>query len=59
MHLTYVLPGFVSVVILLYGSNIDIECDDVNVAVAQCDTSVSRLLDKHAPLKRYVLLIDP
>ena len=38
--------------------NIYIECDDVNV-VAQYDTSLSRLLDKHAPLKRYVLLIDP
>ena len=29
--------------------NIDIECDDVNVVVAQYDTSLSRLLDKHAP----------
>ena len=29
--------------------NIDIECDDVNVVVAQSDTSLSRLLDKHAP----------
>ena len=28
---------------------IDIECDDVNVVVAQYDTSLSRLLDKHAP----------
>ena len=32
--------------------NIDIECDDVNVVVAQYDTSLSRLLDKHAPLKK-------
>ena len=39
--------------------NIDIECDDVNVVVAQYDTSLSRLLDEHAPLKIYVLLIDP
>ena len=39
--------------------NIDIECDDVNVVVAQYDTSLSRLLDKHAPLKKYVLFIDP
>ena len=37
---------------------IDIECDDVNVVVAQYDTSLARLLDKHAPLKIYVLLID-
>ena len=29
--------------------NIDIECDDVNVVVAQYDTCLSRLLDKHAP----------
>ena len=39
--------------------NIAIECDDVNVVVSQYDTSLSRSLDKHAPLKRYVLLIDP
>ena len=32
--------------------NIDIECDEVNVVVAQYDTSVSRLLDKHAPFKK-------
>ena len=32
--------------------NIDIECDDVNVVVAQYDSSLSRLLDKHAPLKK-------
>ena len=25
--------------------NIDIECDDVNVVVVQCDTSLSRLSD--------------
>ena len=31
--------------------NIDIECDDVNVVVAQYDTYLSRLLDNHAPLK--------
>ena len=29
--------------------NIDIKCDDVNVVVAQNDTFLSRLLDKHAP----------
>ena len=34
--------------------NIDIECDDVNVVVAQYDTSLSKLLDKHAPLKIYM-----
>ena len=34
--------------------NIDIECDDVNVVVAQYDTSLSRLLDKHAPLNKYM-----
>ena len=28
--------------------NIDIECDDVNVVVAQYATSLSRLLDEHA-----------
>ena len=36
--------------------NIDIECDDVNVVVAQYDTSLSRLLDKHAPLKRICIV---
>ena len=39
--------------------NSDIICDDVNVVVAQYDTSLSRLLDKYAPLAKYVLLIDP
>ena len=34
--------------------NIDIECDDVNVVVSQYDTPLSRLLDKHAPLKKYM-----
>ena len=37
--------------------NIDIECDDVNVVVAQYDTSLSRLLDKHAPLKK-ICIVD-
>ena len=41
----------------LAGINIDIDCEDVNVVVAQYDTSLSRLLDKLAPLKIYVLLI--
>ena len=39
--------------------NIDIECDDVNVVVAQYDTSLSRLLDKHAPLKRICIVDRP
>ena len=43
----------------LAGIKIDFDCDDINVVVAQYDTSLSRLLDKLAPLKRYVLLIDP
>ena len=34
--------------------NIDIECDDVNVVVAQYDTSLSRLLDKHAPFQKKI-----
>ena len=38
--------------------NIDIKCDDVNVIVARYDTSFSILLDEHAPLKSYVLLIE-
>ena len=43
----------------LAGIKIDFDCDDINVVVAQYDTSLSRLLDKLVPLKRYVLLIDP
>ena len=39
--------------------NIDIECDDVNVVVAQYDTSLSRLLDKHAPLKKICIVDRP
>ena len=37
--------------------NIDNECDDVNVGVAPYDTSLSRLLDKHAPLKN-ICIVD-
>ena len=36
--------------------NIDIECDDENVIIAEYDTYLPRL-DKHAPLKIYILLI--
>ena len=44
----------------LAGIKIDFDCDDINVVVAQYDTSLSILLDKLAPLKKiYVLLIDP
>ena len=39
--------------------NIDIECDYVNVVVAQYDTSLFRLLDKHAPLKKICIFDDP
>ena len=39
--------------------NIDIECDDVNVVVAQYDTSLSRLLDKHAHLKKICIVDRP
>ena len=41
--------------------NIDIssECTDVNVLVKQYDDSLSRILDKHAPLKKCMLLRDP
>ena len=35
----------------LAGIKIDFDCDDINVVVAQYDTSLSRLLDKLAPLK--------
>ena len=35
----------------LAGIKIDFDCDDINV-VAQYDTSLSRLLDKPAPLKK-------
>ena len=38
--------------------NIDIDCENVNVVVAQYDTYISRLLDKLAHYKIYVLLID-
>ena len=33
----------------LAGINIDIDCEDVNIVVAQYDTFLYRLLDKHAP----------
>ena len=36
----------------LAGTNIDTDCEEVNVVVAQYDTSLSILLDKLAPLKR-------
>ena len=36
----------------LAGIKIDFDCDDINVVVAQYDTSLSRLLDKLAPLKK-------
>ena len=36
----------------LAGINIDIDCEDVNVVVAQYDTCLSRLLDKLAPLQK-------
>ena len=41
--------------------NIDIssECTDVNVLVKQFDDLLSRILDKHAPLKKCMLLRDP
>ena len=39
--------------------NIDIECDDVNVVVAQYDTSLPRLLDKHAPLEQTCIVDRP
>ena len=39
--------------------NIDIECDYVNVVVAQYVTSLSRLLDKHAPLKKICIVDRP
>ena len=36
----------------LAGIKIDFDCDDINVVVAHYDTSLSRLLDKLAPLKK-------
>ena len=36
----------------LAGINLDIDCDCINVVVAQYDTPLSRLLDKLAPLKK-------
>ena len=36
----------------LAGIKIYFDCDDINVVVAQYDTSLSRLLDKLAPLKK-------
>ena len=39
--------------------NIDIKCDDVNVVVAQYDTFLSRLIDKHAPLKKLCIVDRP
>ena len=41
------------------GINIDIDCEDVNVVVAQYDTSLSRLLDKLAPLKKICSVDKP
>ena len=35
----------------LAGTKTDFDCDDIKVVVAQYDTSLSRLLDKLAPLK--------
>ena len=45
----------------LAGIKIDFDCDDINVVVAQYDTSLSRLLDKLAPLKKsyvYITMSD-
>ena len=39
--------------------NIDIECDDVNVVVAQYDSSLSILIDKHAPVKKICIVHRP
>ena len=36
----------------LAGIKIDFDCNDINVVVAQYDSSLSRLLDKLAPLKK-------
>ena len=37
--------------------NIDRECTDVNLVVRQYKASLSSLLDKHAPSKRYYILV--
>ena len=42
----------------LIGVNIDRECTDVNLVVRQYDASLSNLLDKHAPSKRFMFLKD-
>ena len=39
--------------------NIDRECTDVNMVVRQYDTSLSSLLDKHAPSKRIYVVERP
>ena len=39
--------------------NIDRECTDVNLVVRQYDTSLSSLLDKHAPSKRIYVVERP
>ena len=45
----------------MYLDNIDIssECTDVNVLVKQYDDSLSRILDKHAPLKQMYVVERP
>ena len=43
----------------LAGFKIDFDCDDINVVVAQYDTSLSRLLDKLAPLKMICSVYRP
>ena len=43
----------------LAGINIDIDCEDVNVVVAQYDTSLSRLLYKLVPLKNICFVDRP
>ena len=42
----------------LIGVNIDRECTDVNIVVRQYDASLSSLLDKHAPSKRILYVVD-
>ena len=43
----------------LIGVNIDRECTDVNLVVRQYDSSLSSLLDKHAPSKRIYVVERP
>ena len=43
----------------LIGVNIDRECTDVNLVVRQYNTSLSSLLDKHAPSKRIYVFERP